>query len=56
VLDERDRRAELAVELEDESAQSSFSSTFMPGHRLVEQQELGLGGERAAQLDALCSP
>ena len=32
---------------------SSFSSAFMPGHRLVEEQELRLERERARQLDPL---
>src|SRR6266581_4423564 len=56
VLDERDRRAELAVDVEDEAAHVLLLLDVHAGHRLVEQQELGLGGERAAQLDALLQP
>jgi len=34
-------------------AMYSFSSWFIAGHRLVQDQQLRLGGERARQLDAL---
>src|SRR6266513_3926934 len=56
VLDERDRRAELLVDVEDEAAHVLLLLDVHAGHRLVEQEELGLGGERAAELDALLEP
>src|ERR1700752_2131699 len=56
VLDQRDRRAELVVDVEDEAAHVFLLLDVHPGHRLIEQQELGLGGERAPQLDPLLQP
>src|SRR2546425_8768769 len=53
VLDERDRRAELAVHVEDEARHVLLLLDVHAGHRLVEQQQLGLGGERAPELHAL---
>src|SRR5438445_2043385 len=56
VLDERDRRAELRVDVEDEAAHDFLLLDVHAGHRLVEQEELGLGGERAPELHALLQP
>src|SRR6266478_4740705 len=56
VLDEGDRRAELLVDVEDEAAHVFLLLDVHAGHRLVEQQELGLGGERAPELHALLQP
>src|SRR5436189_1555337 len=56
VLDERDRRAELRVDVEDEAAHVFLLLDVHAGHRLVEQEELGLGGERAPELHALLQP
>ena len=53
VLDERDRRAAVAVGLDDEAAHVLLFLAVHAGHRLVEQQELRLHRERAAELDAL---
>src|SRR5215472_16751504 len=53
VLDERDRRPELVVHVEDEAAHVFLFLDVHARHRLVEQQELGLGGQRAGKLDAL---
>src|SRR6185312_8771417 len=53
VLDERDRGAELVVDVEDEARHILLLLDIHAGHRLVEQQQLGLHGERAAELDAL---
>src|SRR5207302_1529837 len=53
VLDERDRRAELLIDVEDEAAHVLLLLDVHPGHRLVEQQEPGLGGQRPGELDAL---
>src|SRR5207248_1347608 len=53
VLDERDRRAELAVDVEDEAAHVLFLLDVHAGHGLVEEQQLRLGGQRARQLHAL---
>src|SRR5882672_1825365 len=53
VLDERHRRAELAVHVEDEAAHVLFLLDVHAGHGLVEQQELRLGGQRPRQLHAL---
>src|SRR5207248_8294096 len=46
-------RAELVVHVEHEATHVLLLLEIHAGHRLVEQQELGLGGERAAELDAL---
>src|SRR5438552_1946305 len=53
VLDQRDRGAELAVDVEDEARHVFLLLDVHAGHRLVEQQQLGLGRERSAQLHAL---
>src|SRR5437879_1878305 len=56
VLDQRDSRVELVVDVEDEAAHVFLLLDVHAGHRLVEQQELGLGGERAPELHALLQP
>jgi len=56
VLDERDRRAELAVDVEDEAAHVLLLLDVHAGHRLVEQQELGLGGGARPSSTRFCSP
>src|SRR5437899_1401248 len=56
VLDEGDRRAELLVDVEDEAAHVFLLLDVHAGHRLVEQQEPGLGGQRPRELDALLQP
>src|SRR5688500_13088630 len=53
VLDQHDGRAELVVDVEDEAAHVLLLLDVHAGHRLVEQQHLGLHRERAAQVDAL---
>ena len=53
VLDQHDGGAELVVDVEDEAAHVLLLLDVHAGHRLVEQQQLGLRGERAAELDAL---
>src|SRR6185369_10938667 len=53
VLDERDRGAELVVHVEDEARHVLLLLDVHAGHRLVEQQEIGLHRQRAAELDAL---
>ena len=47
------RGAEMVVDVEDEAAHVLLFLEVHAGHRLVEQQQLRLGGERAAELDAL---
>ena len=56
VLDQCDRRAELVVDVEDEAAHVLLLLDIHPRHRLVEQQELGLHRQGAAELDALLQP
>src|SRR5437867_7704884 len=56
VLDERDRRVELRVDVEDEAAHVLLLLDVHAGHRLVEQEELGLGGEGAPELHPLLQP
>src|SRR5713101_751697 len=51
VLDERDGRAEFVVDVEDEAAHVLLLLHVHARHGLVEQEEDGLGGERARQLD-----
>ena len=53
VLDQRDRRAALLVHVDDEAAHVLLLLEVHAGHRLVEQQQRRLHGERAAELDAL---
>src|SRR6267378_1655305 len=53
VLDEHDGRAELAVDVENEARHVFLLLDVHAGHRLVEQQQLGLGGERPPELHAL---
>ena len=53
VLDQHDRRAVLLVDVEDEPAHVLFLLDVHAGHRLVEQQQRRLGGQRARELDAL---
>src|SRR6266704_217904 len=53
VLDERDGRAEFVVDVEDEAAHVLLLLHVHARHGLVEQEEDGLGGERARQLDPL---
>src|SRR6185369_11302967 len=53
VLDQGDGGAELAVDVEDEAAHVFLLLDVHPRHRLVEQQELRLRGQRPGQLHAL---
>src|SRR5262245_6338620 len=53
VLDQHDGRAHLVVDIEDEAAHVLLLLDVHAGHGLVEEQQLGLGRERAAELDAL---
>src|SRR5579883_194981 len=53
VLDEGDGGAELLVHVEDEAAHILLLLDIHARHRLVEEEEVGLGGERAPELDAL---
>ena len=53
MLDQRDGRAVVGVEVEDVAAHVLLLLDVHAGHRLVEQQEIGLHGERAGKLDAL---
>jgi hypothetical protein len=53
VLDQHDGGAELVVDVEHEAAHVLLFLQVHAGHRLVQQQELRLGGERARELDAL---
>ena len=56
VLDQRDRRAELVVDVEDEAAHVLLLLDIHSRHRLVEQQQLRLHRQRAAELDPLLQP
>src|SRR6266545_3294782 len=56
VLDQCDGSVELVVDAEDEPAHVFLLLDVHARHRLVEQQELGLGRERAGQLDPLLEP
>ena len=53
VLDQHDRRAVVVVDVEDEAAHVLLLLDVHAGHRFVEQQDGRLGGQRAAQFDAL---
>src|SRR5216683_3350355 len=53
VLDEGDRRAELVVDIEDEAGHVLLLLDVHAGHRLVQEQELWLGGQRPCQLHPL---
>src|SRR6185436_4770250 len=53
VLDEHQRRAEVVVDVEDEAAHVLLFLEVHARHRLVEQHQLRLRGERAPELDAL---
>lgn len=53
VLDQHHRHAELTVDLDDEAAHFALLLGIHPGHRLVEQQQARLGGQRTGQLDPL---
>jgi hypothetical protein len=53
VLDQRDRGAELLVDVEHEAAHVLLLLEVHPGHRLIEQQELRLHRQRPAELDPL---
>ena len=53
VLDKRDRGAELLVHVEDEAGHVLLLLEVHAGHRLVEEEEVRLHGERAAELDPL---
>ena len=50
VLDQDDRRAELVVDVENETAHVLLLLDAHARHRLVQQKQHGLGGERAGQL------
>src|SRR5713101_2905625 len=53
VLDQRNRGAVVVAAVEDEAGHVLLLLEVHAGHRLVEQQEVGLHGERAAELDPL---
>ena len=53
VLDQADRGAEFVVHIEHEAAHVLLLLEVHAGHWLVEQQQLGLGGKRPAELDTL---
>src|SRR5262245_50603129 len=53
VLDQDEGGAELVVDVKDEAAHVLLFLEVHSRHRLIEQQQLGLRGERAAELDAL---
>src|ERR1700722_4553142 len=53
VLDEDDRRPELAVHVEDEATHLALLVGTHARHRLVEEEQLGLRGERPPELDPL---
>ena len=53
VLDQDDRRAPLPVHLEDEAGHVLFFFLVHAAHRLVEQQQLGVERQRAAEFDPL---
>src|SRR5271168_1492277 len=52
VLDQRDRRAVLLVHVDDEPGHVLLLLEVHAGHRFVEQEEIGLHRQRAAELDA----
>jgi hypothetical protein len=56
VLDEDDGRPELVIDVEDEAAHVLLFLDVHAGHRLVEQQDARLHGQRAAEIDALLQP
>src|SRR5579863_8822054 len=53
MLDQSNGRAVLLVHIDDEARHVLFLLEVHAGHRLVEQQEFRLHGERAAKLDTL---
>src|SRR2546425_12801775 len=53
MLDQHDGGAIVVVDVEDEAAHVLLFLEVHAGHGLVEQQDRRLGGERAAQLDAV---
>ena len=52
VLDQGHGGAQLLVGLEDEAGHVLLLLDVHAGHRLVEEQEVGLGGQRSGKLDA----
>ena len=56
MLDQRDRRAELVVDVEDEAAHVLLLLDIHAGHRLVEQQQFRLHRQSARQFDPLLQP
>src|SRR5712664_2979132 len=53
VLDQDDGRPELAIDVGDEPAHLPLLPMVHAGHRLVEQQQLRLSGERPREVDPL---
>ena len=53
VLDQRDRGAVMRVHVEDEATHILLLLEVHPGHRLIEQEQVRLHGERAAELHPL---
>src|SRR5262249_21570026 len=53
VLDQRDGGAVMRVHIEDEAAHVLLLLEIHPGHRLVEQEQVRLHGERAPELHPL---
>ena len=53
MLDQRDGGAVMRVNVEDEAGHVLLLLEIHPGHRLVEQQQVGFHGESAAELDPL---
>src|SRR5713226_1819439 len=56
VLDQRNRGAVVVADVEDEARHVLLLLEVHAGHRLVEQQEVGLHRESAAELDPLLQP
>src|SRR5689334_4672454 len=56
VLDQHDGGAVMVVDVEDEAAHVLLFLEVHPGHRLVEEEQRRLGGQGAAELDALLQP
>src|SRR5437870_6151622 len=56
VLDQDDGRAPLLVDVEDETRHVLLLFLIHAAHRLVEEEDLGIEGERPAQLHTLLEP
>src|SRR4029078_11902754 len=56
MLDQRDRCAVVIVDVEDVARHVLFFLEIHAGHRLVEQEKIGLHRQGAAELDSLLQP